>query len=515
MDDLKFDPAKVTGLSAVAREGWAEPGVSDYVVGGMRTQKANSIETTLITAGSTRRSATAAGLTTPFMSMSARDMRTLVVAIKRRDNPRPNLIFLRALLRYLAQTEEDDAEKRRLSNLRDQIRVPPPNETKIGPNDIFTMDEVNRMLDAATSKRDRVLIATLYETGGRRGSILAVNLDDLQRRKNEDGRVYYQVWFTKMKETGTESYVYFREPATVALLDDWIMNYPAEIVAKPRPLIPSLSSAADETQRFSKHSVRDLLNKIEKDAGVRKHVHAHLFRHTRATFLLREGIPEPIIKQIMGWKPKSNMLARYAHLVTADVKRALGLSPRDEKAALVLPRRDVPAMPTVPLAIQQGAMSDLARQMASLEERLTKANAALVQQGLDPTRRLYTREEFEMVRAKAKVGAILDVALNNPKPTRRSEHGLRPRGLARVQSSPVRRRGPAGTLDPREPRSRARGSPERSRRWRNAPRRLRSVGWTSRSVRLSRLASQRRRRQRGGGTSARPQERWPRDGGSG
>src|SRR5437879_13039620 len=81
----------------------------------------------------------------------------------------------------------------------------------------------------------------------------------------------------------------------------------------PRPLIQSLSFAVNDERRLAADSVGDLLEAVAEKAGVeaKKHVHAHIFRHTRATWLLREGVPERLNKKIMGWKPNSVIIARH------------------------------------------------------------------------------------------------------------------------------------------------------------------------------------------------------------
>src|SRR2546422_5973275 len=85
MQQTRFDPKN---LSPAAREGYSEPGVKEYVALGMGTTKHRSVETALTTAGSMRRIANAAGLTTPFVEMTTKDVKALAVAIQNYVNPR-------------------------------------------------------------------------------------------------------------------------------------------------------------------------------------------------------------------------------------------------------------------------------------------------------------------------------------------------------------------------------------------------------------------------------------------
>jgi len=51
-----------------------------------------------------------------------------------------------------------------------------------------------------------------------------------------------------------------------------------------------------------------------KRAGLKKRVHAHLFRHQVATELLSvEALPEEAVRVYMGWKHGSRMVSWYSH----------------------------------------------------------------------------------------------------------------------------------------------------------------------------------------------------------
>jgi integrase/recombinase XerD len=46
--------------------------------------------------------------------------------------------------------------------------------------------------------------------------------------------------------------------------------------------------------------VRAMLPRLAKKAGVQRRVHAHIFRHTFAVELAREGVPMPLIQRLLG-----------------------------------------------------------------------------------------------------------------------------------------------------------------------------------------------------------------------
>ena len=79
---------------------------------------------------------------------------------------------------------------------------------------------------------------------------------------------------------------------------------------------------------------RELLKKIAREAGVKKRIHPHLFRHSRATDLASH-LTEAQMNQHFGWVQGSRMAAVYVHMSGREVDNALleltGLK-KDEKA---------------------------------------------------------------------------------------------------------------------------------------------------------------------------------------
>src|SRR3989442_2394327 len=135
MRETRFDP---NNLSPAAREGFAERGIQECVALGMGTKKHRSIETALTTSGSMRRIANAAGLTTPFIEMTTKEVKALAVAIQNyvsprseEPNPRPYQVLLRSILDYHAAPTEDEADKKRLLAARNLIKPAKMKASKI------------------------------------------------------------------------------------------------------------------------------------------------------------------------------------------------------------------------------------------------------------------------------------------------------------------------------------------------------------------------------------------------
>jgi hypothetical protein len=61
------------------------------------------------------------------------------------------------------------------------------------------------------------------------------------------------------------------------------------------------------------------LQRMALRAGITKRVNPHVFRHSRITHLVREGISESVIKAVAWGSQDSRMLKTYLHLTGQDV----------------------------------------------------------------------------------------------------------------------------------------------------------------------------------------------------
>lgn len=217
--------------------------------------------------------------------------------------------------------------------------------SKLKPDEILTLEEVNRLIRAATSTRDRALIAVLWETGVRIHELLAVDLENVRQRADGTG---YHLWFGKVKVAGEEHEGYVYEGA--GHLRAWLDAYSPGPKENDAPLFPGYSG-----RRLDPDSAALMLKRAAKRAGIVKRIYPHLFRHSRATHLLRMGVSEANVKRMLGWTPGSTQLSRYSHLAGRDAERAyrkaLGLEDvvEDAPAKLIQPEADMAAVvPIVP-----------------------------------------------------------------------------------------------------------------------------------------------------------------------
>ncbi|WP_432409624.1 tyrosine-type recombinase/integrase [Wukongibacter sp. M2B1] len=74
-----------------------------------------------------------------------------------------------------------------------------------------------------------------------------------------------------------------------------------------------------QNNRLSKKAIQDAVKAIGKRAGVSKNVHPHIFRHSRAMYLLKEGASLETIQRLLGHSSISSTQI-YAHMNMDEVQ---------------------------------------------------------------------------------------------------------------------------------------------------------------------------------------------------
>jgi integrase/ribosomal protein L40E len=174
--------------------------------------------------------------------------------------------------------------------------------------DILSEEDVRKLVDAAERQRDRALIFVCYESGARAGELLSLRLRDVKLDR------YGAVLLLKGK-TGTRR---IRLIQSVPDLQLWLNMHPF----KDDPDAPLWISRQGGVKPITKMRFCELLKTCARRAGLQKHVHPHLLRHSRATHLA-SVLTEAQMREFFGWTKRSQMPAIYVHLSGRDVDKTL------------------------------------------------------------------------------------------------------------------------------------------------------------------------------------------------
>jgi integrase len=192
-----------------------------------------------------------------------------------------------------------------------KIRVPPKGENYLTHADILTPEEVLSFINACKTPRDRALFSMLYEGGFRIGEIGTLTWGDLKFDN-------YGILVSVIFKTG--------KPRTIRLLacvrDVSIWRSVTQSGTGPSDLVFTQLKISEHTH-ITYGLVKKAMERIAKEAKITKKIYPHLFRHSRITHMLSDGIHESVIKLVMWGDIGSEQLKTYAHLSTANIDAAL------------------------------------------------------------------------------------------------------------------------------------------------------------------------------------------------
>lgn len=189
-----------------------------------------------------------------------------------------------------------------------EINVRKPKPDRIEDEAWLTLEECDRLL-AAARPGARTVVLFGIRTGLRFGELRALRWQDVDLV----GRRLYvrRAYDDRLHKIGPPKSGRSREvPLTwdvVALLER-------------RPRTAALVfPGRDDGRPFSRTWLGKMLRLAAEQAGIAKHVHPHMLRHTYASHCVAQGIPSRVLMAWGGWASEA-MLARYAHLEPRDVQ---------------------------------------------------------------------------------------------------------------------------------------------------------------------------------------------------
>ena len=197
------------------------------------------------------------------------------------------------------------------------------------PDELLTEDEIMKLVNSRDSIRDKAFIITLYESGARIGELGSMRIKDV---------VFEEKYVRLMLKgkTGSRSVIAI---AALPYLQNWIQNHPL----KDDPDAPLWVNVGNvnKYKPMSYPALAKILKAAAKRSGLKKKIHPHKLRHSRATFLASK-LTEAQMNQIFGWRQGSDMPSIYVHLSGRDVEDAIlgvyGLKKVEEKESKIKPR---------------------------------------------------------------------------------------------------------------------------------------------------------------------------------
>lgn len=188
----------------------------------------------------------------------------------------------------------------------------PANKGKRYPVEVLTFEEVQAIMDALpkggpVGARNRALIAVMWRSGLRVAEALALFPKDVDAARGT---------LTILLGKGAKRRVVGIDRGALGYVDAWIGMRTKLGLGADAPLFCTVSNDAGGLGRpLGSPSVRVMLKRTARKAGIIKRVHPHGLRHTHAFELSNEDIPVHVIKAQLGHE-NLEMTQRYIDHLT-------------------------------------------------------------------------------------------------------------------------------------------------------------------------------------------------------
>ncbi|MBN2861616.1 MAG: tyrosine-type recombinase/integrase [Bacteroidales bacterium] len=140
---------------------------------------------------------------------------------------------------------------------------------------------------------------TIYTAGLRRSELINLKAEDID---SERGLIK-----VRGAKGGKDRYTLLSKKLLVLLRDYYKLYRPVNWLFE-----------GNGGGQYSATSIKNILNKAVKSAGIKKHITPHNLRHSFATHLLEQGIDLRIIQELLGHS-SSKTTEIYTHVSTKEI----------------------------------------------------------------------------------------------------------------------------------------------------------------------------------------------------
>jgi len=242
-----------------------------------------------------------------------------------------DLLGVKLFFRYLRPEDE--------VKLFENIKIKRP-KNRLPVERLLSRGDIEKLVNACDTQRDRALIMSLWDSGCRINEILSRNV----------GNIEFDRYGAVMVVDGKTGQRRLRLTACVGDLQNWVNTHPFKD-NPDAPLFITYNRYGFGRKRINEHTFSNRLKVLAELAKITKPVHPHAIRHARLTDLAKQGFSEMELRIIAGWEAASGMPAIYVHMSGADVEKKVlqkaGLCEEEESKEVKLEAKRCPRCKTI------------------------------------------------------------------------------------------------------------------------------------------------------------------------
>ena len=224
---------------------------------------------------------------------------------------------------------------------------------------VITEEEYNSMLLCCNNPQQKTIIETLYNFGVRRSEMLSIRLKDV-KYDGENTKI-------KVRESKTETREAIYKGRSKHLLEWTETLFPY----KDEPDKYVFFSSKSPDKHYTPENINHMVRKLGKDAGIKRRIKPHDFRHMSITNLRKEGVPDTHIKTNTGLTKDSKQIGTYDHNKLRDYEEWLRKRKKESKPTYDLlegEKRKLEEDFKIQLEEQRKKSSFLEKRLRNLEE---------------------------------------------------------------------------------------------------------------------------------------------------
>jgi integrase len=179
-------------------------------------------------------------------------------------------------------------------------------------------EQIVAVLAATEHLRDRFLLSLLAETGMRVGQALGLRHSDFVSHRRE-------VHIVPRADNANRARAKVRSPFVVPVSAPLVRLYSEYMhteygeVGSDYVFVNLFGGKVGKPMGYP--AVHDLIGRVSARSGVS--FSAHMLRHSRATDMVRQGVPVEIVARLLTHRSSTTTSQTYVHLEVADIKNAL------------------------------------------------------------------------------------------------------------------------------------------------------------------------------------------------